>query len=245
MGTAVKGFGVDAAGHVRSVETSAGTLDADLVVLGLGVRPRATLAADAGLPVGDLGGFVVDEHQRVDADRHVWAAGDCVESRHRLTGAAVHVPLGTHANKQGWVVGRNVGATGALASFPGVLGTAVTKVCDLEIGITGLTERAASDAGLDAVSATIEATTRAGYYPGAEPMTVKMVADAATRRVLGAQIVGREGSALRIDTVATALWAGLSVDDVMLSDLAYAPPFSPTWDPVQVAARALAGQLGY
>lgn len=246
MSTPVREFAV-ADGRVCGVVVDDGVIDADIVLLGIGVRARSELAESAGLALGETGAIRVDRHQRVDAEAGIWAAGDCVESYDRLRKSYVHVPLGTHANKQGWIVGRNVMADPGeeLVRFPGIVGTAVTKVCDLEIGISGLGESDARDAGFDPVAVTIETTTRAGYFPGAQPMTVKLVADRDSRRVLGSQIVGREGSALRIDTVAMALWSGLTVDELMLTDLAYAPPFSPVWDPVQVAARALASKLGY
>ena len=144
-------------------------------------------------------------------------------------------------NKQGRVIGLNL--TGGEATFPGVVGTAVTKVCDLEVGCTGLTDRWARGLGRDAVSATVETTTKAGYFPGARPMTLRLTAERVAGLLLGAQIVGREGSAIRIDTCATALWTGLTVSELVDLDLAYAPPFSSVWDPVQVAARALLPQL--
>ena len=236
-----RGFAV-ADGRVRAVETDSGPVEADVVVLGVGVRARSRLASDAGLTVGAGDGIVVDSRQRADAARHVWAAGDCSQTYDRITGRGVHLPLGTHANKQGLVIGRNL--TGDDVEFPGVLSTSITKACSSEISRTGLGERDAAEAGFDAVAVSIDTTTRSGYYPGAEPMTVKLIADRASRRVLGAQIVGGSGAAMRIDSVAMALWSSSSVDDLMFADLAYAPPFSSVWDPVQVAARALVSQLG-
>ena len=127
---------------------------------------------------------------------------------------------------------------------PGVLGTAITKLCALEVGLTGLRLEPARDAGLDAFATTIDTTTAAGYLPTAAAMTVRLVAERGTGRVLGAQIIGGPGSAKRIDTVATAITAGMTVADVMDLDLAYAPPFSSVWDPVAVAAReAVEGRL--
>jgi NADPH-dependent 2,4-dienoyl-CoA reductase/sulfur reductase-like enzyme len=210
------------------------------VVFGIGVRPRTELAADAGLPLGESDGLRTDPSMAVPGHEGVWAAGDCVESWDRVRARYAHVPLGTHANKQGRVVGLNL--TGGDDVFAGVVGTAITKVCDLEIGRTGLTEAMAEADGRDAVSGMIETTTKAGYFPGAEPMTVRLTAERGGL-LLGGQIVGRSGSALRIDTIATALWAGMSVRDLVDLDLAYAPPFSSPWDPVQVAARTLLTSL--
>jgi NADPH-dependent 2,4-dienoyl-CoA reductase/sulfur reductase-like enzyme len=147
----------------------------------------------------------------------------------------VHVPLGTHANKQGRVVGINLG--GGYATFPGVVGTAVSKVCSLEIARTGLREDECHDAGFRYVTATVESTTRAGYYPDAAPVTVKLLAEKRSGRLLGAQIVGREGAAKRIDALAVALWNEMTVEEMTALDLSYAPPFAPVWDPVLIAAR--------
>jgi NADPH-dependent 2,4-dienoyl-CoA reductase/sulfur reductase-like enzyme len=237
----VQGFLSGADGAVRAVVTDSGELRADIVVLALGVRPRSTLASEAGLAVGTSGGLRTSADMRCDGHERVWAAGDVVESWDRLRARWVHVPLGTHANKQGRIAG--LGIAGKRARFLGVLGTAVTKVCDLEIARTGLSQTDAAAEGIDVVAATIESTTRAGYFPGATKMIVKMVADRRTRRVLGAQIVGREGAATRIDTCAMALWNPTTVDELVLTDLSYAPPFSSVWDPVQVAARAVASAL--
>ena len=152
-----------------------------------------------------------------------------------ITGRPVHVPLGTHANKQGRVAGINIG--GGYATFPGVIGTAVTKVCDLEVSRTGLTSKEAHAAGYEFVTATVESTNRAGYYPGAEVMTVKLIAERRTGVLLGAQIVGRAEAAKRIDALAVAAWNRMTVEEMTALDLSYAPPFAPVWDPVLIAAR--------
>ncbi|MEU6021697.1 FAD-dependent oxidoreductase [Micromonospora sp. NPDC048871] len=222
-------------GRVAAVETDAGPIPTDLVVLGLGVRPNTALAEAAGLPLGPTGGLRVDRRMRVLGVPGVWAAGDCVETLHRVSGMPVHVPLGTHANKQGRVAGINIG--GGYATFAGVIGTAVTKVCELEVGRTGLREQEAHAAGFEFVSVIAESTSRAGYYPGARPMTVKLLAERPSGRLLGAQIVGWSEAAKRIDTLAVALWNGMTVDDMTALDLGYAPPYAPVWDPVLVAAR--------
>jgi NADPH-dependent 2,4-dienoyl-CoA reductase/sulfur reductase-like enzyme len=224
--------------RVRAVHTDAGVLPADLVILGLGVRPDSALASDAGLPVGESGGVRTDDRMATEVDG-VWAAGDCVENRHRLTGRGVAIALGTYANKQGRVAGINI--TGGDARFPGVLGTAASKICAYEVARTGLTEREAAVAGFDALATTIEATARAGYYPGASALRVKLVFERTGGRVLGGQIVGREGAAKRIDVVAVAIWNEMTVDEMINLDLSYSPPFSPVWDPVLVAARSAAG----
>jgi NADPH-dependent 2,4-dienoyl-CoA reductase/sulfur reductase-like enzyme len=248
---AIEGLGIDVRvnanveglraedGAVRAVVTPDGALPADIVVLGLGVRPNTRLAADAGIPLGVTGGIRTDLRMRVlGADGPIeglWSAGDCVQTTHLISGQPVHVPLGTHANKQGRVAGINIG--GGYATFPGVIGTAVTKVCELEVARTGLTEKEAGAAGYAFVTATVESTSRAGYYPGAASMTIKLIAEKRTGLLLGAQIVGREEAAKRIDALAIALWNRMTVEEMTTLDLSYAPPFSPVWDPVLIAAR--------
>jgi NADPH-dependent 2,4-dienoyl-CoA reductase/sulfur reductase-like enzyme len=245
--TAIHGLGIEirtdahvegletGGGRVRGVVTADGVLPADIVVLGLGVRPNTALAREAGLPLGVTGGVRTDLRMAVDGAEGIWAAGDCVETRHLLTGQPVHMPLGTHANKQGRVAGINIG--GGYATFPGVIGTAATKVCELEVARTGLTEREASKVGYTYVTASVESTSRAGYYPGAAMMTVKLIAERRTGVLLGAQIVGREEAAKRIDALAIAVWNRMTVEEMTALDLSYAPPFAPVWDPVLIAAR--------
>ncbi len=218
----------------RVVLEGGDSVPADLVVLGLGVTPNAELGAAAGAATGARGAIEVDRRQRTSLDG-VYAAGDCCTCRHLVSGRQVHVALGTVANKQGRVAGINLG--GGYASFPGVVGTAITKVCSLEVARTGLTEREAAAAGFEVETATIDSTTQAGYLPDPPAITVKMVAERGTGRLLGAQIVGGRGAGKRIDTVATALHARLRVDEVVDLDLAYAPPTGTVWDPVVVAAR--------
>ncbi|MDQ4130092.1 MAG: FAD-dependent oxidoreductase [Actinomycetota bacterium] len=234
LGEIAEGFELDREGRVRTVVTSGGELPADIVMLGLGVRPDVDIARDADLKIGDAEGIVVDRRMRTSAEG-VWAAGDCTEKFHRVARRSVAIPLGTHANKQGRVAGINIG--GGYATFPGIVGTAASKICDVEVARTGLTELEAGEAGFRCVSQTIESTTRAGYYPGASSLTVKVVAEKRSGALLGAQIVGREGAAKRIDVFAAALWNDMALDDLLNLDLSYAPPFAPVWDPVLIAAR--------
>ncbi|MFE3094210.1 FAD-dependent oxidoreductase [Streptomyces sp. NPDC059248] len=228
-------------GRVRAVTTADAEYPADVVVLGIGVEPETALAAAAGLPTGVYGGLLTDLSMRVRGQDAIWAGGDCVEVLDLVSGRERHVPLGTHANKHGQIIGANVG--GGYGTFPGVVGTAVSKVCDLEIARTGLREKDATAVGLQYVTATVESTSRAGYYPDAAPMTVKILAERGTGRLLGLQIVGREGAAKRVDVAAVALTAGMTVERMTQLDLGYAPPFSPVWDPVLVAARKAVGAL--
>ncbi|WP_280428255.1 FAD-dependent oxidoreductase [Nocardia brasiliensis] len=225
----------DEHGRARAVVADGAEYPADVVVLGIGVRPDTGLARAAGLPLGEHGGLLTDLAMRVRGHENVWAGGDCVEVLDLVSGRERHIALGTHANKHGQIIGAGVG--GGYATFPGVVGTAVSKVCDLEVARTGLREKDAQAAGLQYVTVTIESTSRAGYYPDAAAMTVKMLAERHTGRLLGVQIVGREGAGKRVDIAAVALTARMTVEQMTALDLGYAPPFSPVWDPVLVAAR--------
>ena len=229
-GEAVVGF------EPGRVVTEVGGIEADLVILGLGVVPNSALAGDAGIALGERDAIRVDRRQRTSA-AGVSAAGDCCESFHLVAQRPVHIALGTVANKQGRVAGINIG--GGYAAFAGVVGTAVTKVCSTEVARTGLSDAEAKRYGFEYDVAAIDSTTRAGYYPGAKSIRVKMIAERGSGRVLGAQIVGLENAGKRIDAVAVAITAGMTTEDVLNLDLAYAPPFGPLWDPVQVAARRL------
>jgi NADPH-dependent 2,4-dienoyl-CoA reductase/sulfur reductase-like enzyme len=234
----------DSDGRPCEVRAGGEVFPADHVVLAAGVKPEIGIARDAGLEVGEFGGLLVDDHQRCRGGDGVYAAGDCVESWHRLLERPVNVQLGTHANKQGRIAGVN--ATGGDARFPGVIGTAVSRICSHEVARTGLTEREVSElTDLDAVAATIKATTRAGYFPGTGPIWVKLVVERGSGRLLGGQVVGTEGAAKRIDALSVAVWTGMTVQELEMMDLGYAPPVAPVMDPLLIAAsaavKALAG----
>jgi NADPH-dependent 2,4-dienoyl-CoA reductase/sulfur reductase-like enzyme len=244
---ALEGLGIDVrlgtaleSVHDGAIVAGGERIGADLVVLGLGTQPNSGLAADAGIEVGVKGAIRVDRRQRTSADG-VWAAGDCCESYHLVARAPVHIALGTVANKQGRVAGINM--AGGYAAFPGALGMAVTKVCDVEIGRTGLSRSEVERHGFVAVEASIDGESRAGYLPERKRIMIKALAEVGTGRMLGAQIVGEEGTAKRIDVLATAIQAGLSAEEVVELDLGYAPPFGPVWDPVHLVARDLVRAL--
>ncbi len=223
-------------GRVRQLTTDQRRLDADLVILGIGIRPASELAKPAGIELGAAGAIRVDRQMRTSVP-NVWAAGDCAESFHIVKEEPTFIALGTVANKHGLVAGINL--SGGDVEFPGVLGTAITRFEDLEIARTGLSEKEARDMGIAYRAKTIEALTRSHYFPGAAKIKVKLVVEEGTGRVLGGQIVGRAGAAKRIDTIAAAITARMTAEQVAYLDLAYAPPFSPVWDPVQTAARTL------
>jgi NADPH-dependent 2,4-dienoyl-CoA reductase/sulfur reductase-like enzyme len=226
--------------RVTGVKTNRRTLPADLVILGIGTRPNVSLARNAAIPLGQTGAIKVNTRMHAESEG-VWAAGDCAEAFHLVSRRPVHIALGTIANKQGRICGINLG--GGYANFPGVVGTAVSKICAVEVARTGLNESEARVLGLAYVVGKIESTTRAGYFPGAGKITVKVLAERTTGRLLGAQLVGLEGAAKRIDVFATALHAGMTVEQLQYLDLSYAPPFAPVWDPILIAARKAADQL--
>lgn len=235
----VRGIDVEN-GHAAAVVTDGGTYPADLVVLGLGVRPNSDLAAAAGLRIGITKGIEVDDTMRTLTDERVYAAGDCIQTRNRITGHPMAIALGTHANRQGRIAGTNIG--GRPARFEGVLGTAVTKIGDCEIGRTGLSTKEAEQAGYSIETTVLESTVEAGYYPDAGKLVIKLLTEEHTQRMLGAQIVGGPGSAKRIDVLATAIWTQLTAAEFAAVDLSYAPPFSPVFDAVSLVARKAAGR---
>ncbi len=205
---------------------------ADVVVLATGVRPRVDMAARAGVEVGPTGAIRTDERQQTNL-ASVYAAGDCCETHHLVTGGPTYVPLGTTANKQGRVAGEN--AAGGRATFPGVVGALVTKIFELEVAKTGLNSTEARAAGFTGESVTIETRSRARYL-GGQPLRATLVVDRESGRLLGGQIAGEEGAARRIDVLTTALTAHMALSDFVHLDLGYAPPYGPVYDPWLIAA---------
>ena len=221
-------------GLAVAVITNKQTIPADLIILGLGIMPNSELAKNAGIPLGPKESIKVNDLQQTEIP-NIWAAGDCAQSYHLVSRRPVYVALGTVANKQGRIAGMNLG--GRYATFPGVVGTAITKFMDTECARTGLSEREIKALGLQYSIGLIEGYTLPSYYPGSSPISVKVLAEKGSARLLGVQIVGGRGSAKRIDTAATALHAGFSLEDLLYLDLSYAPPFAGVWDPIVIAAR--------
>jgi len=221
-------------GRVRAVISTSGTFEADLVLLASGVLPNVALAKEAGVALGETGAIATDARMRTNRP-DVFAAGDCAEAYHRITGRGTYIPLGTTANKQGRVAGTNVG--GGQAEFKGIVGTAITKIFDLCAALTGLSEKEARALGYRFKATMIKASSRAHYYPGGEPVHVKLVVEEGSGRLLGGQIVGSQGTGSRIDVLATALQKEMTVEELSRLDLAYVPPMSPVWDPLLVAAN--------
>ena len=228
-------------GRITGVKFGAKELQTDLVIVGVGIRPNVELAAEAGVEIGTTGAILVDRHMKTDVPE-IWAAGDCVETTNLVSGRPVWVPLGDTANQMGRVAGTNAATGEETLEFPGILGTGIFKVFDLGVGKTGLSEKEAEDAGFEVVSAGLKAHDRAAYYPGAQKVFLKLIADRATGRLLGAESAG-SGADKLTDICAAALWGRLSYPDLVNIDLAYAPPYGPALSPVIQAATILSGKF--
>lgn len=237
--TSVEGF-KGHKGRITNVMTDKGELEADFAILSIGARPNTKLAKDVGIELGVGGAVRVDEYLHTNIP-DIYAAGDCSEALHNVTGKKVYIPLGTTANKQGRIAGEN--AAGANRRFEGVVGTAVTKIFDLEVARTGLSPVEAKLEGYKFLVSTVQGRSRSSAYPAGKPITITLVVDKYTRRLLGAQMVGEEGVAHRIDTLAACLYGKMTIDDVSRLDLGYAPPFATVWDPILVAANVALKRL--
>lgn len=240
VGTKVEGFTTDHRNRVTRVETSRGPVPAELVLLGVGVRPNTQLAVEAGLRIGETRAIWVDETMRT-SDPDVYAAGDCAEQTHLITGQPAWVPLGSTANKQGRVAAINM--TGGRARFPGILGTAMVRVGRLNVGRTGLGERELDRMGVEYESVMVPQADRPSYMPGSAEVVLILHAERATGRVLGGQVFGPGAMDKRIDILATALTAGMIVETLQNLDLGYAPPFAPAMDVIITAANVMEGKL--
>jgi NADPH-dependent 2,4-dienoyl-CoA reductase/sulfur reductase-like enzyme/rhodanese-related sulfurtransferase len=242
-GQRVTGFLGDKNRRVRKVVCGDAELEVGMVLLSLGVRPNVALAKDAGLTIGVTGGLFANERLQT-SDPDIYAGGDCVEVVNILTAKKTFVPLGSTANKHGRIIGTNV--TGGSETFPGITGTAIAKVFDFNVARTGLNEAQARDAGFDIVTSLVPSSEHAEYYPGGRDITVKLIADKTTGRLLGGQVVGPGETAKRIDVLATAITFGATIDDLANLDLAYAPPYNSALDPLHNAANVIRNKLaGY
>jgi NADPH-dependent 2,4-dienoyl-CoA reductase/sulfur reductase-like enzyme len=219
----------------RVISESGRAFEAQVVVIGVGVRPAAGLAKDAGIEIGESGAISTDANQRTSA-ANIYAAGDCTETLHLVSGQRVWMPLAQPAVRQGWVAGANAAGATPAKRFAGVVGTNALKVFDLEVARTGLSLEEAQEAGFQASIIEDESSSRAGYYPGGAKVLTRLIRDK-SGRLLGAQMVGREGVAQRIDVYAAALHANLKIEELNQFDLAYAPPFAPTIDPILRATK--------
>jgi NADPH-dependent 2,4-dienoyl-CoA reductase/sulfur reductase-like enzyme len=227
-------------GRLAVYDANGTSLPADLVIVAMGVRPNSALAEAAGLELGPARSIAVDRQLRTSIPT-IYAAGDCADAFNVVSGQRAWIPLALRANRAGWAVADHV--CGKEVSLQGIAGSAVFKVFDLQVARTGLTVGEATQAGFAPTAVTISASSRAHSHPGATPIQVHMVGDKHSGRLLGTQMVGREGAAHRINAPAVALHAAMTVEQFSQSDLAYAPPFGPTWDPLLVAANQLVKKM--
>jgi len=226
--------------HRFRLITNRGEMDADLILMAVGVRPMTTLAKDLGLETGKTGAIKVNFAQRTSKE-NIYAAGDCCEAYHLVSKKWTANPLGDVANKQGRVAGINIG--GASMVFPGVVGAQSFRIFNLEVAATGIDEREALECGYRPACTMIWGNAIVGSMPGTTQVGIKLIADRSTAKLLGAQAVGERGAVSRINTLSCALWAGMGLQDIGYLDLAYAPPFAPPWDPIHVAAQQLLREM--
>jgi NADPH-dependent 2,4-dienoyl-CoA reductase/sulfur reductase-like enzyme len=227
--------------RVDAVVTEDGRTPVDCALVGVGIEPNTDVVSGTDVMLGESGAIAVDDFGQTSVEG-IYAAGDVAEMRHAVTGTYEWVPLGLTANRAGRAIGRTV--AGDPEPVGDIAGTAVVKAFELECGRVGILDHdRAREAGFDPVAETVTTGSRSGYYPGGSETTVHMVADRETGQVLGGAIVGEDRAAIRIDTLSTALEANMTVTELERLDLAYAPPFSPVWDPVLVAAKVLRGTL--
>ena len=223
------------------VVTSSARYQADMIVVDTGVVPEVELAQKAGLRIGGSGAIEVDCRMET-SQNGIYAAGNCAEAKHLITGRPVASGLGTHAVQQGRVAAENI--AGIRSEYPGMLKTSITKFFDLSLACTGLSEAEGRRLGFDCDSARVTTPARAAYFPPEEKVTVKIVFDRRSQKILGAQIAGSPWTCKRIDVAVTAITSGLTLEQLAQLDLAYSPPHSPLWDPLQVAAHAALRKLG-
>jgi NADPH-dependent 2,4-dienoyl-CoA reductase/sulfur reductase-like enzyme len=222
-------------GHVMT-DGEQHRLETEIVIIAIGVRPEIALARGAGIEIGNTGAISINTSSQTSIE-NIYAGGDCTEVTHLVSGEKTYLPLATTAHKQGWVAGRNIVDPGCCV-FKGAVGTSVTKVFDLEIARTGLSLMEAKRLGFEATTATISADSRVKTYPGNETITITLILDKKSKRLLGAEMGGREGVAKRIDVFATALYNQMTIREIAQLDLSYSPPYAPPWDPILIAANA-------
>ena len=216
------------------------TLEADMVLVAMGVKPCSKMAEAAGLDLGISHSIAVDRYLKT-SDKDIYAAGDCADTYHVVTDQKCWIPLALIANRAGWAVADNI--TGTQTRLQGIAGTSVFKVISLEVARSGLNLEEAEDAGFEPVDNSVKTRSRAHGQPGSTPIHINMTADKKTGRLLGAQMVGKEGVAHRINSIAVALHNKMTVEDFSQTDLAYAPPFGPVWDPLLTAANQLVKKI--
>ncbi|MBI1803150.1 MAG: FAD-dependent oxidoreductase [Ignavibacteriae bacterium] len=231
---AVQGLVTGNGGKVQHVVTNRGTFEADLIILSLGVEPNAAVARDAKIRTGSFGGILTDERQQTNVD-DIYAAGDCCEVKNIVTGKPMYLPLATIASRAAWVAGEN--AAGGRATFKGAIRAIAVKIFGLEVAQVGLSTEEAKSAKFSVVTEVVTAYAKVSIMPNAQKVTVKLILDQRSNRLLGANVYGGDGAVLRANTLGVAIQQKLTIDDIVRLDLIYSPPFAPLWDPILVAAN--------
>ena len=221
-------------GKAVGVKTNKGEYKADLIVIATGVRPNTAFLKDTGIEMLPNGALIIDKHGKTSIDS-IYSAGDCATVYHLVRKENVFIPLATTANKIGRVVGENL--AGVPTEFKGTLGSAAVKVMDLEAGRTGVTEREAANMGINYKTVFVKDKNQTNYYPGQEDIYIKLIYNKDTRALLGAQVAGKKGAVLRVDTLAAAIYSEMTVEEIGMMDFCYAPPFARTWDVMNVAGN--------
>ena len=235
-----EGFVLGKDQRVTHVVTSEGSYETDLVILSLGVAPNSALARNAGVRTGTTGGIITDQRQETNLD-NIYAAGDCCEVKNLVTNKGMFLPLATVASKAAWVAGEN--AAGGRAEFRGAIRAIAVRVFDIEVVQVGIGSEEAKAAGFDVVTETITAWSKVAVMPESSRVTVKLIADRKSKRLLGANLYGKAGAVLRAHALAVAIQHRITIDEMQQWDLAYSPPFTPLWDPILVAANAMKKKL--
>jgi len=237
--TAIEG---DSLGVKQVITRNGLQMETDLVILAVGVKPNVDLAQTAGIKIGSLGGILVNQYLQT-SEPDIYAAGDCIETVSLITGNPIYRPMGSTANKTGRLAGQN--CFGNQAAFNGVLGTSICKLFNTTIGLTGLTEQDARQHGYIPEVAHLIKPNHPDYYPGSSELIIKVIADKNSGRLLGGQVIGQEGADKRLDVLATCIYFKAHVNDLFQLDLAYAPPYSTTKDPVTYAGMVLDNSLDH
>ncbi|MEO8166793.1 MAG: FAD-dependent oxidoreductase [bacterium] len=235
-----EGFVVDSTQRATHVVTNRGTFEADIVIVAIGVKPNTELAAQSGVRLGASGGILTDQRQQTNFD-NIYAAGDCCEVKNLVSNKSMFIPLATIASKQGWVAGEN--AAGGKAVFRGAVRAIAVRVFCYEIARVGLSTEEATASGFDVVTETITSYSRVAMMPGSEKISITVIADKRSKRLLGVNMWGKDGVVLRANTFAVAIQQKITVEEMQQWDLAYSPPFTPLWDPVLVAVNELSKKL--
>ncbi|MGJ9385821.1 FAD-dependent oxidoreductase [Salipaludibacillus sp. CF4.18] len=234
LGESVEAFlGQD---RVESLRTDKGQYRSDMIIVAIGIKPNTSIVSNTELKFHDSGAIFVNDHMETNVE-NIYAAGDCATQYNRIKKKDDYAPLGTHANKQGRTAGLNI--AGQSKSFQGIVGTSIMKFFDYAVAKTGLNEEEAKELGIDYGVIGFESHPIAGYYPGGDSLYIRMLKDNETDKLIGVQAMGKHGVAKRIDVAATALFSGLTMEELENLDLSYAPPYNSVWDPLQQAARRM------